>query len=67
MNLKSLASVLKCMGIDDTVTLKADDDGDKLTLMFESPGGWDEVVPDLGACAMCKSACSASACSRLTA
>jgi len=38
MNLKSLASVLKCMGNDDVVTLKADDDGDRLTLMFESPG-----------------------------
>jgi hypothetical protein len=37
LSLKSLASVLKCMGNDDTVTMKADDDGDRLTLMFEAP------------------------------
>jgi hypothetical protein len=38
MSLKNMAAVLKCMGNDDVVTLKADDDGDKLCLMFESPG-----------------------------
>uniref|UniRef100_A0A7S0RT56 DNA sliding clamp PCNA n=1 Tax=Chlamydomonas leiostraca TaxID=1034604 RepID=A0A7S0RT56_9CHLO len=37
LSLKSLAAVLKCMGNDDTLTMKADDDGDKLTLMFEAP------------------------------
>lgn len=41
MSLKSLAMVLKVMGNDDTVTLKADDDGDRLTLMFEAP---DQVL-----------------------
>ncbi len=38
MSLKNLSAVLKCMGNDDLVTLKADDDGDKLCLMFENPG-----------------------------
>jgi proliferating cell nuclear antigen len=32
-----LAKILKCAGNDDVVTMKAADDGDTVTLMFESP------------------------------
>lgn len=37
LNLTSLAKVLKCAGNDDIITLKADDNGDSVNLMFESP------------------------------
>mmetsp|Transcript_16322 Transcript_16322/g.36979 ORF Transcript_16322/g.36979 Transcript_16322/m.36979 type:complete len:262 (-) Transcript_16322:8-793(-) len=37
INLASFAKVIKCSGNDDVVTLKADDGGDTLSLMFESP------------------------------
>ncbi|KAG1670278.1 hypothetical protein FOA52_003628 [Chlamydomonas sp. UWO 241] len=37
--LENLAKILKCAGTSDIVTLKADDKGDKLTLMFESEKG----------------------------
>jgi proliferating cell nuclear antigen len=37
INLGSFTKVLKCAGNDDSVTLKADDVGDSLTFMFESP------------------------------
>jgi hypothetical protein len=37
MSLANLAKVLKCAGSDDIVTLKANDDGDTVTFMFESP------------------------------
>jgi proliferating cell nuclear antigen len=37
INLGSLGKILKCAGNDDTITLKAEDAGDNLTLMFESP------------------------------
>jgi len=42
MSLANLAKVLKCAGGDDIVTLKANDDGDTVTFMFESPSecGW---------------------------
>ena len=33
----SMAKILKCAGNDDILTLKADDVGDSLTFMFESP------------------------------
>lgn len=36
LNLPAIARVLKCASGDDAVTLKADDEGDMLTLMFES-------------------------------
>lgn len=29
--------MLKCAGSDDTVTMKADDNAEKVTFMFESP------------------------------
>lgn len=37
MSLANLSKVLKCSGNDDIVTLKANDDGDTVTFMFESP------------------------------
>ena len=37
INLASITKVLKCAGNDDSVTLKAEDQCDQLTLMFESP------------------------------
>lgn len=36
-NSANMAKILKCAGNDDLITLKAEDDGDSLTLMFESP------------------------------
>ncbi len=30
--------MLKCSGNDDIITMKADDTGDVVTFMFESPG-----------------------------
>ena len=37
MSLANLHKVLKCAGNDDVVTMKADDNGDTVTFMFESP------------------------------
>lgn len=37
MNLTSMAKMLKCAGNDDIITIKADDGGDSVTFMFESP------------------------------
>jgi proliferating cell nuclear antigen len=45
-NSANMAKILKCAGGDDIITLKADDDGDTLTLMFESPG--NERIADFG-------------------
>jgi len=36
-NSANLGKILKCSGNDDTVTLKAEDTAEVLTLMFESP------------------------------
>jgi len=33
----NMTKILKCAGNDDIITLKAEEDGDSLTLMFESP------------------------------
>ncbi|KAL3633334.1 hypothetical protein CASFOL_022861 [Castilleja foliolosa] len=38
MNLGNMAKMLKCAGNDDIITIKADDGGDTVTFMFESPG-----------------------------
>lgn len=38
LNLISLSKILKCASKDDAITLKAEDGGDVLTLMFESKG-----------------------------
>jgi proliferating cell nuclear antigen len=36
INLVNMAKILKCAGNNDIITMKAEDDGDALTLMFES-------------------------------
>ena len=35
----SLAKILKCAGNDDIITLRAQDDGDAVTFVFESEEG----------------------------
>lgn len=37
MNLNNMSKMLKCAGNDDIITIKADDGGDTVTFMFESP------------------------------
>lgn len=37
MNLSHVAKLLRCAANDDILTLKADDDADTVTFMFESP------------------------------
>ena len=37
LNLGNMGKILKCSGNDDIVTLKSEDEGDLLTIMFESP------------------------------
>jgi len=37
INLASMAKILKCSGNDDIITLKAEDNGDQVSFMFESP------------------------------
>jgi proliferating cell nuclear antigen len=37
MNLASLSKILKCAGNDDVITMKAEDEADEVTFMFESP------------------------------
>lgn len=37
MNLASMAKILKCANNDDTLTMKAQDNADTVTFMFESP------------------------------
>ncbi|KXS18575.1 proliferating cell nuclear antigen [Gonapodya prolifera JEL478] len=39
VNLGGFSKVLKCMGNDDVVTVKAEDDGDTVSLTFESKDG----------------------------
>jgi proliferating cell nuclear antigen len=36
LNLTSLSKVLKCAGNDDSITIKAEDEGDELNIMFEN-------------------------------
>jgi len=36
MNLTSLSKILKCAANDDTITIRANDDADKITLLFEA-------------------------------
>eukprot|EP01119_Soliformovum_irregulare_P006911 TRINITY_DN19320_c0_g1_i1.p1 TRINITY_DN19320_c0_g1~~TRINITY_DN19320_c0_g1_i1.p1 ORF type:complete len:284 (+),score=80.25 TRINITY_DN19320_c0_g1_i1:70-852(+) len=36
INLPAMAKILKCAGNDDTVTLKADDEGDSVSVVFET-------------------------------
>mmetsp|Transcript_15627 Transcript_15627/g.21599 ORF Transcript_15627/g.21599 Transcript_15627/m.21599 type:complete len:264 (+) Transcript_15627:108-899(+) len=37
MNLVNMSKMLKCAGNDDIITMKAEDEGDAVTFMFESP------------------------------
>jgi len=37
INLGNMAKILKCSGKDDIITLKAEDNGDQVEFMFESP------------------------------
>lgn len=37
MNLGHMSKMLKCASNDDIITIKADDNGDSVTFMFESP------------------------------
>ena len=37
INLGSMSKILKCAGNDDSVTIKAEDEGDKVTFIFQSP------------------------------
>ena len=45
-NAANMGKILKCAGNDDIITLKAEDDGDSLTMMFESPNG--DRIADFG-------------------
>jgi proliferating cell nuclear antigen len=47
LNLNNLNKILKCAGNDDILTLKADDGGDTLSMVFESKGKdkRDEEMP----------------------
>ncbi|CAK0780320.1 hypothetical protein CVIRNUC_005011 [Coccomyxa viridis] len=38
MNLANMSKCLKCAGNDDIITMKAEDTGDSVTFLFESPG-----------------------------
>lgn len=44
MNLTSMSKILKCAGNDDSITIKAQDNADTVTFMFESPN--QEKVAD---------------------
>jgi hypothetical protein len=48
MSLGNLAKILKCAGNDDIVTMKAADDGDTVTFMFESPSECVRAVVPAG-------------------
>jgi hypothetical protein len=37
LNLGNMAKMLKCAGNDDIITMKASDEADSVTFMFESP------------------------------
>lgn len=37
INLESMAKILKCANNDDILTIKAQDNGDMVTFVFESP------------------------------
>jgi len=47
MNLDSLSKVLKCAGNEDTVTIRADDDADAATFIFESKSTPPALSPRL--------------------
>lgn len=39
INIENMNKILKCAGNDDTITLRAADNGDTVTFIFESPNG----------------------------
>lgn len=43
LNLPNVAKILKCSDKDDSVTIKADDDGDTVTLLFEGGENTERV------------------------
>ena len=45
-NAANMGKILKCAGNDDIITLKAEDEGDSLTMMFESPN--QDRIADFG-------------------
>mmetsp|Transcript_14209 Transcript_14209/g.14380 ORF Transcript_14209/g.14380 Transcript_14209/m.14380 type:complete len:164 (+) Transcript_14209:162-653(+) len=45
-NSQNLSKILKCAGNDDVITLKAEEEGENLTLMFESPS--QDRIADFG-------------------
>lgn len=40
----NISKILKCAGNDDTVTLKAEDIADTLTIIFESPSEYLQSI-----------------------
>ena len=46
INSANLSKILKCAGNEDVLTLKAEDNGEKLALMFESPS--QDRISDFG-------------------
>lgn len=52
MNLASMAKILKCANNDDTLTMKAQDNADTVTFMFESPNQ-EKVNHMLAQCTEC--------------
>lgn len=46
-NSANMAKILKMMGKQDIMVMKAEDDGDKLSMMFENPK--TETIADFGA------------------
>jgi proliferating cell nuclear antigen PCNA len=51
VNTANMAKIFKMMNNDDTLTLKAEDNADSLTMMFE--GGKADTIADFGAYACC--------------
>ena len=44
INLSSMTNILKCAGNDDSLTIKADDNGDNVTFIFESKSEYYFVI-----------------------
>jgi proliferating cell nuclear antigen len=66
-NAANMGKILKCAGNDDVITLRAEDEGDSLALVFESPG--QDRIADFGELACCWRRCCYCCCgciSRLT-
>ena len=44
INISSMTKILKCAGNDDSVTIKAEDNGDSVTFLFENPRKFLSIV-----------------------